>query len=50
MYRNITREGLIPTHYYEKSTKVLSADNDQKLKIKYKSSNVVVCIEDIFML
>lgn len=41
-YRNIIREGLIPTKYYEKTTQALSTTNDQKFKIKYKLSNAVV--------
>lgn len=34
---------------WKKTTQALSVTNDQKLKIKYKLSNVVVCIEDICM-
>lgn len=41
---NIIREGLIPTCYYEKTTQAMFTANDQKLKIKYKLSNVLVCI------
>lgn len=45
--RSTIREGLIPTKYYEKTTHALSTANDHYLKIRYKLSNVVVCIEDI---
>lgn len=44
---NIIREGLIPTRYYEKTTQALSTANDPRLKLKYKLSNIVVCIENI---
>lgn len=44
--RNIIRECLIPMRFYKKTTQALNTPSDQKLKIKYKLSNVVVCIED----
>lgn len=42
--RNINREGLIPNRYYEKTTQTL-----QCLNIKYKLSNAIVCIEEIYI-
>lgn len=45
-YRNCIREGLIHTKYYEKMTQRLSTANDQKLKIKYKLPNAVICIDE----
>lgn len=47
--RNIIHEGLIPIRYYEKPTQALSTTHDQKLKIKYKLFNAIVCIKKVSM-
>lgn len=45
--RNIIRDGLIPTGYYEKATQALFVANDQKIKIRYKLYKIIVCINDV---
>ena len=43
---NCILEGLIPTRYFEKTSKILSTTNGSKLKIKYKLSNAIIESQD----
>ena len=40
---NCIQEGLIPSKYFEKSTKRLVSTNDTQMKIKYELNNAHVC-------
>lgn len=41
--QNCIQEGLIPTKYFEKTTKTLSGANGKRVNIKYKLSKVHIC-------
>ena len=44
---NCIQEGLIPSKYFEKSTKRLVFANDTQIKIKYELNNAYVCHSNV---
>ena len=44
---NCSQEGIIPSKYYEKSTKKLFSVNGAQIKIKYELNNAHVCHENV---
>jgi hypothetical protein len=44
---NCIQEGLIPTKYFEKSTKQLNSANGSNMKIKYEVNNAHVCQNNV---
>ena len=44
---NCILEGMIPSKYYEKSTKKLFSTNGTQIKIKYELNNAHVCHENV---
>ena len=44
---NCIQEGLIPSKYFEKSTKRLVSTNNSQMKIKYELNNAHVCHDNV---
>ena len=44
---NCIQEGLIPSKYFEKSTKRLVSANSTQMKIKYELNNTYVCHDNV---
>ena len=45
---NCIQEGLIPSKYFEKSTKRLVSANGTQMKIKYELNNAHVCHDNVY--